>query len=147
MSSDFDRFLRAVRTLAKLAWKYDKETWLNDLGRYATVKQESDVWFVGDYLDEIGMVLSKRRVEPRCRQCGDKINIRRGDDEPDARADAQYCGPKCRQRAYRGRVTASAPKRKRKRNGNGISLRLDQQTAQRAVTTAVPSSLNGRAVS
>ena len=143
MSSDLDCFLRAVRTLAKLAQKYGVEPFLNDLGRYATVKQEEDVWFVGDFLDEIGLLLKGRRVEPRCRQCGDEINIGRADDERDARADAQYCGPKCRQRAYRSRVTASAPKRKRKRS---ISLRLGQQTAQRAVT-AVPSSLNGRTAS
>jgi hypothetical protein len=157
MNSDLQRFLHAVRTLAKLARTYDDEAFLEALGRYATVQQEGDVWFVGTFLDGIGSELSKRRVDRRCRQCGKEImtpNQRiagmlgvsagtvRADvgenDERDVRADAQYCGPACRQRAYRSRVTANAEKRKPKRNENGTSLRLGQQKRQRAITNLKP---------
>jgi hypothetical protein len=90
---------------------------------YATVQQEADVWFVGTFLDDIGRELSARRVELCCRQCGKEICY----DGRDPRTDAQYCGPACRQRAYRSRVTTSAPKREREPNGNSILLRLWQQ--------------------
>ena len=95
MSSDLQRFLRAVKTIAKLAWKYPDEAFLEALGRYATVQQEDDVGFVGEFLDEIGRELSKRRVRPCCRQCDKEIcdDVRYDDRNP--RADAQYCGPRC----------------------------------------------------
>jgi hypothetical protein len=129
-SSDLQRFLRAVRTLAKLARTYDEDAFLDGLGRYATVPQEADVWFVGTFLDDIGRELSMRRIERCCRQCGKEIsdNVRYGEQDP--RADAQYCGPACRQRAYRSRVTTRTPKHNGMRNGNGISLRLRQQKHQ-----------------
>jgi hypothetical protein len=129
MSSDLDRFLRAVRTLTKLAHKHpDDSVWIEALGRHATVKQEGDVWFVGTFLDDIGRELSQRRVEedyPRC-VCGREIE--------NARTDAKYCSRKCRQRAYRKRVTADPTKHERKRNGNGLALRLGQQKRQQAAT-------------
>jgi hypothetical protein len=135
MSSDLQRFLRAVRTLEKLWHKYPEEAFLEALGRYATTKQESEVWGVGTFLDDIGRELSKRCVRLCCRQCGKEIEDDVRYDGGYARADAQYCGAACRQRAYRSRVTASTPNRERKRNGNGIALRLGQRSRQRAVTT------------
>jgi hypothetical protein len=102
-----------------------------------TLAQFADEWG-GTFLDDIGSELSKRRdsVERRCRQCGKDIadDVRYDGRHP--RADAQYCGPACRQRAYRSRVTTGAPKCKPKNNGNGTSLRLGQQTRQRAITDA-----------
>jgi hypothetical protein len=130
MSSDLDRFLHAVRTLAKLAHKYRDEDFIESLGRYATVKQEGEVWFVGTFCDDIGRELHERLVESRCRQCGGDIC----NDDRDVRADAQYCSAKCRQKAHRSRVTASTTNSGAKRNENDIALRLEQQKRQRAVT-------------
>jgi hypothetical protein len=136
MSSDLQRFLRAVRTLAKLARTYGDEAVLDALGQHATLKQEGDVRFVGGFLDDIGKELYERSGDPvpHCRQCDKEIcnDVRYNDRDP--RADAQYCGPACRQKAYRSRVTANTAKHNRKRNGKGISLRLGQQKPQRAVT-------------
>jgi hypothetical protein len=158
MSSDLQRFLYAVRTLEKLAWKYGgAEAWLEALGRWATVRQEDEVWFVGDFLEHIGEELSKRRVERPlcCRQCGKEIRIGNetiakvlgvttatvcmdvGQVYERVRANALYCSPACRQKAYRSRVTAKSAQPKRKRNGNGkncISLRLERKKRERAVT-------------
>jgi hypothetical protein len=134
MSNDLQRFLGAVRTLAKLAFEYNDEAWLEALGRYATVKQEHDVHFVGEFLDQIGRELRDRRVAPCCRECGKEINIDRSDDQADARADALYCSPACRQSAYRSRVADKTGKHMRKRNGDGASLRLRRKKRQQAVT-------------
>jgi len=60
MTSDLDRLLRAVRTLAKIARTYDTEHLLDVLGQYATLKQEGEVTFVGAFLDEIGQELCRR---------------------------------------------------------------------------------------
>jgi hypothetical protein len=114
MSSDLDRFLRAVRTLAKLAHKYGDDCFLDALGRYAAVKQEGEVWFVGTFLDDIGRELADRRVEPKriCAECGNDDADRLYD-----RSDSRYCSAKCRQKAYRKRVTGKASPRAGKRNG------------------------------
>jgi hypothetical protein len=121
MSSDLSRFLRAVKTLAKLAWKYPDDAWTEALGPYATVKQEGEVWFVGPWLSEIADELDRRRqrrgdARP-CSECGKDIlnNIRY--DNRGARSDARYCSPKCKQKAYRKRaVTARAHATDNKRN-------------------------------
>jgi hypothetical protein len=134
MSSDLQRFLGAVRTLAKLAHEYNTEPFLEALGRYATVKQEGEVWFVGTFLDEIGEELSKRRVRPCCRECGKEIACDVRYDDRDPRADALYCSPACRQSAYRSRVADKDQKHKRKRNGNRTSLRMERKKRERAVT-------------
>jgi hypothetical protein len=120
-----------VRTLAQLAHQYHYEAFLEALGRYATVQQESEVWFVGTFLDDIGSELARRRVERLrcCRQCGKSIRDNVRYDDRDPRADAQYCGPACRQRAYRSRVAASTQSSRAKRNGNGISSRLGRAKA------------------
>jgi hypothetical protein len=135
MSSDLQRFLRAVQTLNKLAHKYSEEGFLEALGRYATVKQEEDVFFVGTFLEDIGRELQNRRVEVDrpCRQCGRQIDDY---DNRDARADAVYCSSACRQRAYRRRVTADNQNRPRNRNGTRKKLRLAPAFAALAVTPA-----------
>jgi hypothetical protein len=135
-SSDLSRFLRAVKTLAKLARQYSYEDFVEALGRWASVQEEGDVWFVGTSLDDIGRELADRRdgSDPHCRQCGGVIESNVRYDERKPRTDAHYCSPKCRQKAYRKRVTANAPKRKDKRNGNGVSLRLTRQKRELAVT-------------
>jgi hypothetical protein len=136
MSSDLQRFLRAIQTLSKLAGKYGEEAFLEALGRYATVKQEDDVHFVGEFLDGIGCELQKRRVERRCRQCGNEIQYNARYDNRDARADAVYCSPACRQRAYRRRVTANTQTRDCNCNGTRKKLRLAPAFAALAVTPA-----------
>ena len=142
MTSDLDRLLRAVRTLAKIAHEYDNEHLLDVLGEYATVKQEDDVAFVGTWLSDISEELHKRNVVdgyeqsyPHCRQCGKEIDdVRYDDSGRGPRADAQYCGQGCRQAAYRDRVAAKTAKPKRKRNGKRISLRLEREKREQAVT-------------
>lgn len=103
MSSDLQRFLRAVRTLAKLADKYDRETHLDALGRYATKKQEDDLLSVGAFLDDIGQQLLRQRLAAKhsCRQCGNDVhNVLVGTTYvvgAGRRTAAQYCSPACRQ--------------------------------------------------
>jgi hypothetical protein len=120
MTSDLDRLLRAVRTLAKIARTYDAEHLLDVLGQYATLKQEGELRFVGTFLDDIGEELYKRSGDPvpHCQQCDKEICDDVRYDDRDPRADAQYCGPACRQKAYRDRVKAKAKKHKPKRNEN-----------------------------
>src|SRR5215204_4398157 len=103
MSNDLTRFLRAVKVLAKLAHKYPDEAFIEALGCYASVRQESDVQFVGEFLEGIGRELSDMRREPSCRECGNYIQYDRKYDGRDARPDAKYCSAKCRQKAYRKR--------------------------------------------
>jgi hypothetical protein len=120
MSSDLDRFLRAVRTLARLAHKYGDDSFMEALGRYATVKQEGEVWFVGTFLDDIGSELSKRCVEQTtriCAECGGEGVGRKDRDDTLNRPNSRYCSAKCRQKAYRKRVTGKASPRAGKRNG------------------------------
>jgi len=142
MNSDLDRFLRAVRKLCRLVDKYTQEAFAEALGRYASVKQEGEVWFVGTFLDDIGTILSNRRGDwdgQHCRQCGKRIHDNARYNDRDARPDVRYCSPRCRQRAYRGRrVTDSTLKCAPKRNGRSISLRLGPQKQQQAVTAAAP---------
>jgi len=132
MSSDLQRFLRAVRTLARLGDKYDLKNHLDTLEKYATAKQKDDVLNASALLDPIAQALVKQRlehVEHRCRQCGHNLdttlipNALLGIKTPgmqvslsERRADRQYCDPTCRQRAYRARVTAKAAKREQKRH-------------------------------
>lgn len=133
MTNDLQRFLRAVRTLAKLADKYDRKNHLDTLEKYATAKQKEHVLNAHGLLDPIAQALLKQRVanaKRRCRQCDRDLdtsvipNAVLGIKEPgmqvlfaERRADAQYCSDDCRQKAYRSRVTAKAAKRERKRNG------------------------------
>ncbi len=151
MTSDLDRLLRAVRTLAKIASTYDTEHLLDVLGQYATLKQEGEVRFVAAFLDEIGQELFKRSGDPRphCQQCDKEICDDVRYDDRDPRADAQYCGPACRQKAYRDRVKAKAKKRKPKRNENDenrhfVAAKAAKAEARRNACPAIATALLAR---
>lgn len=131
--NDLQGFFRAVRALAKLGGKHGLETHLDALGKHATAKQKEDVMNASAMLDPIAKALLQHRVnhvERRCRQCGQNLdtsvlpNAMLGIEAPgmqvflsERRPDAQYCGPTCRQSAYRARVvTAKTAKHERKRH-------------------------------
>jgi hypothetical protein len=125
MASDLSRFLRAVKTIDRLVHKYPhEEAWIRALGRYATIRQEGEIWHVGDFLGDIGRELSSMRdgVKATCKGCGKEICDSAKYNDRDPRSDAQYCSARCRQKAYRKRVTASIAVKPNKRNGIAASL-------------------------
>ena len=115
MSSDLQRLMRAVKIIAKLAWKYRQQDVAAALLKHYSQRERGDVPLAGQFLTDLWdrYQASEREAEPRCLQCGESVH-----DTKDnlARADARYCSPKCRQRAYRKRVTARCPDGRQKHN-------------------------------
>ena len=123
MSSDLESLMRAVKTIERLAHKYDHEALAAALLKDCSRKDREAVAFVGLYLHDVWREHLRGPDQaswPRCYECG--RDIERPDGDP--RADARYCSPKCRQRAYRKRVTASPSAESRKGNGGSAPLRM-----------------------
>src|SRR5262249_349598 len=115
MSSDLQQLMRAVKIIAKLAWKYRHEDVAAALLKHCSQREREDVPFVGQYLVEVWELYKgpESDAEPRCCECGTNIY-----DSKDgvARRDTRYCSQACRQRAYRKRVMASPSGSSRKRH-------------------------------
>jgi hypothetical protein len=116
MSSDLQRLMRAVKVIAKLAWKYEQEDVAAAMMKHCSARERSDAALVGSFLDDIWQLNRKAEdeAEPRCCECGENIYdikasecAKRGIDEDPPRTDVRYCSAKCRQRAYRKRVAAN----------------------------------------
>jgi hypothetical protein len=109
MSSDLQRLMRAVKIIARLADKYEQEEVAEALLKHCSHRERDAVSYVGTYLGDVWHFLRKAHYEalPRCRECG---------ADAGGRADARYCSPGCRQRAYRKRVTANHSNNGRKRH-------------------------------
>jgi hypothetical protein len=102
--SDLHRLMRAVKVIARLAWKYRTEDIAAALMKHCSSRERGDAAFVGTFLDDVWQLNkeAERELEPRCCECGRDIL---GTKDTGPRADARYCSPKCRQHAYRRRVT------------------------------------------
>ena len=139
MSSDLQQLMRAVKIIAKLAWKYRPEDVAAALLKHCSQRERKDVPFVGQYLVDVWELYKgpESGAEPRCCECGGSIYVKkdgnrqiaeilgvsRGTIERDTgqkysaiRADTRYCSQACRQRAYRKRVMASPSGSSRKRH-------------------------------
>lgn len=106
MASDLQRLLRAAKTIARLAWKYDQKDIAAALLKHTTQRERQDVSFISQYLVDVWELYhqAEREAELRCCECGDSVHEWK---DGLARSDARYCSPKCRQRAYRKRMTAN----------------------------------------
>jgi len=115
MASDLQDLMRAVKIIAKLARKYQQEDVAAALLKHCTQRERADVPFIGQYLVDVWELYCKAEeaAEPRCAECGNSIHEWKDEF---ARSDARYCSQKCRQRAYRKRVTANRSANGRRRN-------------------------------
>jgi hypothetical protein len=102
-----------LRTLARVEA-------LGKLGRYedvaAALAPHLRIQALGEFLDTVARYMKKLQTAEQydpvrlCVVC---------DREMDSgRANVQFCSPKCRQKAYRERVTDNQPRRPSKCNGN-----------------------------
>jgi hypothetical protein len=73
-----------------------------------------------DWLDLVTNAMRKTVVLRTCAECGEPIGLKlMGPGHAEVskyRPDARYCSRKCRQKAYRKRVTAKAQPKKKSRN-------------------------------
>jgi hypothetical protein len=113
--TDLQRLMRAVRIIAKLAWKYRQQDVAAALMKHCTKRERGDAYFIGTYLDDVFQLNRKAEhdAEQHCCECGDSVHERK---DRDARSDARYCSPKCRTRAYRKRVTTNRSPNRCKRH-------------------------------
>jgi hypothetical protein len=100
------------RTFARVEWLADRAPAEKLASALVEVGMGPDdwhrIWYLADYLDDVRQYMERLRPEaPQpCAVCGEDIR-----DKSDARRrDVRYCSPACRQRAYRGRVTARRPR-------------------------------------
>src|SRR5262245_54734066 len=135
MTGDLDRFLRAVRTLARLAKEYSDEAFVEALMSDTTANDKHEAWFVGEFLMDIAHELKKRKEEwdakIHCKQCGRWIEEGRKarKDNRRGRSDGQYCTSACRQAAYRKRRALRITSRTRgvSRDGDGVTTRGEER--------------------
>ena len=73
--SDLQRLRRAVKVLAKLAWKYQSEKVAEALMKHCSHRERENVVFVGEYLGDVAQVYDKAhsKSEPHCHKCGDFV--------------------------------------------------------------------------
>jgi hypothetical protein len=119
--SDLERLMRAVKVIAKLASKYRDEDVAEALMKHCTVRERVASAFVGTFLTDAWESNRKAEeaveaAEPRCCGCGQSVHEWTKNSSGYARSDARYCSAKCRQKAYRKRVTAKHGGGGRRRN-------------------------------
>jgi hypothetical protein len=104
--SDLKRLVRAVRIIEKLGWKYEHKDVAEALMKHCSARERGSCAFVGHYLVDVFYLnqAAERAAEPRCRECGGDVY----GAKDSVRADARYCSPMCRQRAYRKRRVTDA---------------------------------------
>ena len=93
-----------------------------------------DVGGVSQFLDDVWQLTQEPIDErdARCQVCGRHCDQCEGKRRK--RSDSHYCSAKCRQKAYRRRVTDRRAPLDRKRNDDADALQLHEQTAQPSVT-------------
>ena len=98
----------ALQTLARVeALTYFTNEQLAEYFAGLNVKADR-LWFLGDLFEGIGELMMKQEAksqERKCAECGGSLAHLNGE------ARARHCSPKCRQAAYRKRVTVRAPHR------------------------------------
>jgi hypothetical protein len=99
-----------VKVINRLANKYREEEVATALMKHWSRRERDIAAFVGTWLTDIWEINRKAEseTEPHCCECGANILDNVKYDDKDARADARYCSPKCRQRAYRKRYSSSS---------------------------------------
>jgi hypothetical protein len=115
--SDIDRLMTAVRTIARLGWKYKHEDVAAALMKYCSPRERGDAAFAGSFLTDLWELNRKAEegVEKLCCECGTHtVDEWKGSGY--ARSDSRYCSAKCRQKAYRKRVTAERSAGRPRRN-------------------------------
>jgi hypothetical protein len=139
--SELGRLMMAVKIIAKLGSKCSNESIAAALMEHCSAQERGDAAFAGQVLVDAYETNRKAEAEaePRCCECGDNIldkkistrtaalilHVHYRTVERDAgvketklsRADARYCSAKCRQKAYRKRVTAKHASNHSERNG------------------------------
>jgi transposase len=108
----------ALRTLARIeALTYFTDEQLAEYFASLNVKADR-LRFLGDLLEGIGESMQKQEAKSearKCVECGDSLDLLDGE------ARARHCSPKCRQAAYRKRVTARASSRTEKASQTRLS--------------------------
>jgi hypothetical protein len=99
MRSDLQRLRLAVKIIAKLASKYEDKDVGEAMMKHFSARERGDATFVGTYLTDVW-----------------EINREAEEAAGYARSDARYCSAKCRQKAYRKRVTAKRADDRPRRN-------------------------------
>src|SRR5262245_25422748 len=94
-----------------------------------------DMRFLGEALDGISRTMEKRLTqhEPVCPVCNQAVGEGPRDTD-DFRSDARYCSAKCKQKAYRRRVTANRKNNGDSRNDSANALRLEARSIASTVT-------------
>jgi hypothetical protein len=107
-----ERFLSLERLLKRacnLAWKVHAKDLAEFLVARGYDSESARAGFVHDYFSDVEEYMRKLKPpqRPTCAECGaDELY----------RSNGRYCSRKCRQKAYRKRVTAKASPRTAKRN-------------------------------
>jgi hypothetical protein len=97
MRSEFDRAKRTFARLAALAGKYDAQAIAN---AFAKRHPRPNFHFLSNYLSDVHELIEEVTKKParRCAECGGVLPL-------DA-ALMKFCDARCKQKAYRKRVTA-----------------------------------------
>jgi hypothetical protein len=105
---------RLLLRAQKLTWKIRPEDFAEWLVGRGFDSDSADAGGVGGYFEDVWQYMKELKPEQKriCAECGDDSADRLYD-----RSDTRYCSAKCRQKAYRKRVTGKASPRTRKRNG------------------------------
>jgi hypothetical protein len=137
--SDLQRLMMAVKIIAKLGWKYKHEDVAAALMKHCSRRERGDAAFAGQFLVDLWELNSKAEraaeaAEKHCCECGGCLHEWK--DSGYARSDALYCSAKCRQRAYRKRVTAKCSATRPRRNVPRFRDDSQPRTEGIAVTAA-----------
>jgi hypothetical protein len=97
MRSEFDRVKRTFARLAALAGKYDSRAIAN---AFAKRHPRPNFQFLSEYLSDVHELIREATKKParRCAECGGVLPY---DD-----VLMKFCDARCKQKAYRKRVTA-----------------------------------------
>lgn len=97
-AADLRYVVRTLNQVRRIANAFDAEVLAEVLAKHVG----ASVAFPCQFLDDVGQYLPQYLPPPKhCAECGGYLD---GGINP-ARADARYCSPRCRQSAYRKRVT------------------------------------------
>jgi hypothetical protein len=96
---------RLLRRAKNLAFKIETKDFAEYLVARGYDSESAEAGFVGQWFDDVWQYMQKLKLPQTriCAECGDEDA-----DRLYARSDARYCSAKCRQKAYRKRVTDKA---------------------------------------
>jgi hypothetical protein len=122
----------ALRTLARMhtvASRVDAETLA-----LALLARDKNFSNIVDFILDVREYMEKHGAPPRqCAECGEPLDGRFGS----YRADARYCSPKCRTRAYRKRTARTSNSNTDASHGDACD-RADNTPSVRRLGAATP---------